>query len=241
MTPAHTYAFIPTGILLLFLFVLAIGVAAMILHFVREKKRREELQELARQEGWGFIEKDRDDRPERYNHYTPFGKGHTRYAYNIMNGEQAGAPFEVFDYHYAVTTHTGKSSSTTHYYHKVCVLRMPIAAASLSIQKEHIGHKLMGAVGAEDINFESDEFSRKYWVKSDDRRFAYDVIHTGMMEFLLKHPGWHWQWQGHTLLVHKKGKLGPATAKRMLKTASGFRDLLPRHLLADRIAPRPSS
>ncbi len=218
-------------ILLLFLLFLAITVAAIVLHFVREKKRRQELQELARQEGGGFIEKDRNERPDRYNHFTPFGKGHTRYAFNILSGEQGGAPFEVFDYHYAVTTHTGKSSSTSHYYHKVCTLRMPIRAPGLSIQKEHIGHKLMGAVGAEDINFESDEFSRKYWVKCDDRRFAYDVIHSRMMEFLLHNPGWHWQWQGDALLVHQKGKLRPAKAKKMLKVADGFRGLLPRHLL----------
>lgn len=39
--------------------------------------------------------------------------------------------------------------------------------------------------GFDDIDFESVEFSRKFFVKSPDKRFAYDVIHPAMMEFLL--------------------------------------------------------
>jgi len=43
-------------------------------------------------------------------------------------------------------------------------------------------------MGFDDIDFESEEFSRTFWVKCEDERFAYDVIHPGMMEFLLKGP-----------------------------------------------------
>ena len=38
----------------------------------------------------------------------------------------------------------------------------------------------------DDIDFESDEFSRKFYVQSSDRKFAYDVLHPRMMEFLLQ-------------------------------------------------------
>ena len=42
-----------------------------------------------------------------------------------------------------------------------------------------------GAFGFDDIDFESAEFSKRFYVKSPDKRFAYDVVHPRMMEFLL--------------------------------------------------------
>jgi hypothetical protein len=45
--------------------------------------------------------------------------------------------------------------------------------------------RIAGVFGFDDIDFESEEFSRKFHVKSRDKKFAYDVCHSRMMEFLL--------------------------------------------------------
>lgn len=58
----------------------------------------------------------------------------------------------------------------------------------LFLRKENTGDKIIGGIGFDDIDFESEEFSRKFWVKSDEKKYAYDVIHPGMMEFLLRGP-----------------------------------------------------
>ena len=55
----------------------------------------------------------------------------------------------------------------------------------LLIRPEGLFDKIKGAFGFDDIDFESEEFSRRFHVKSSDRRFAYDVLHPRMMEFLL--------------------------------------------------------
>jgi hypothetical protein len=55
----------------------------------------------------------------------------------------------------------------------------------LLIRREGIFDKIAGVLGFDDIDFESSEFSRKFCVKSGDKRFAYDVIDPRMMEFLL--------------------------------------------------------
>ncbi|MCZ6810529.1 MAG: hypothetical protein O7D97_00875, partial [Planctomycetota bacterium] len=55
----------------------------------------------------------------------------------------------------------------------------------LLIRREGMFDKLAGAFGFDDIDFESAEFSKRFYVKSPDKRFAYDVIHPRMMEFLL--------------------------------------------------------
>jgi hypothetical protein len=238
MNPLQTppLLFLPAWFIALFVLFVTVAITLAIMTHLKEKKRAETLQEHAQANGWDYLSRDRDDRPRRYRGFTPFGQGHTRYAFNVMTGEHEGTHFELFDYHYAITKNSGKNTSTTHYYHKICTLTMPIPSPGLTIQREHIGHKILGAVGAGDINFESDEFSRRYWVKSKDRRFAYDVIDARTMEFLLDNPGWHWQWNGNTLLLHKQGKLGPHKASKMLRTAHRFKELLPRHLLAENMA-----
>ncbi|HCT45315.1 MAG TPA: hypothetical protein DF699_08890 [Phycisphaerales bacterium] len=53
------------------------------------------------------------------------------------------------------------------------------------IRREGIFDKIASAFGKNDIDFESAEFSRKYYVQSESRKFAYDIIHPRMMEFLL--------------------------------------------------------
>ena len=59
---------------------------------------------------------------------------------------------------------------------------------SVSIRAEHWGDKLVQAIGFDDIDFESAEFSRKFFVKSPDKRWAYDVIHQETMDYLLQAP-----------------------------------------------------
>ena len=43
--------------------------------------------------------------------------------------------------------------------------------------------------GHDDIDFESAEFSRNFYVKSSDRKWAFDILHARAMEFLLAEDG----------------------------------------------------
>lgn len=223
---------IPTFFIVFIVIAVLIGVIAWVVHHMREKKRSEQMQALARQNGWAYTDRDREKRPKRLRGFTPFGQGHSKYAFNIMTGKKDGVDFELFDYHYATTSRSRKNNSTQHHYVKVCTLVMPIEAPGLTIKREHVGHKLLKSVGAGDISFESDAFTRRYWVRCKDRRFAYDVIDARTMQFLLDNPGWHWEWNGDTLVVHQKGRLKPESAEKLLRTAIAFQKLLPRHLLA---------
>ena len=55
----------------------------------------------------------------------------------------------------------------------------------LLIRPEGFFDKVAGAFGFDDIDFESEEFSRAFFVKSSDKRFAYDVLHPRMLELLM--------------------------------------------------------
>ena len=57
--------------------------------------------------------------------------------------------------------------------------------------------------GFDDIDFESDEFSREFCVKAADRRWAFDVIHQATMEFLLAAPRFTIELAGPRVMAYR--------------------------------------
>ncbi len=71
----------------------------------------------------------------------------------------------------------------------ILMLIVKEAFPKLTIAPESFGLKIAEAFGvANDIKFESAEFSRKFSVRSADKKFAYDVCNQQMMEYLLLNP-----------------------------------------------------
>lgn len=223
--------FLGGGVFILFAGVVGLAIAFSVYGAMHGKAVRDELRALAHERQWAFVESDKHDRPLRFKGFMPFNAGGGRVALNVLQGRLDGLPFEAFTYRY--TTSNGKSQQT--HLHEVVVVPMPLHGPGLRIQPEHLGHKLADALGGSDIDFESDEFSRRFWVQCDDRRFAYDVLPPPTLEFLLQEAGkWSWQWRGDTLLLSKPGMLRATGVLPALMLAKGFRDRVPRHLLAER-------
>lgn len=213
----------------IFLAILPVLILIAIAARAAEKKRVAALRSWAEANGWRFEDKDALDRPHRYAAFHPFGRGSRRRASNVFAASRPGLDLEVFDYRY--TVQSGKHSRT--YHNVIAVARLPIATPSLSIRPESLGLKLFDALGGEDIDVEDDAFSRRYWVKGDDRRFTYDVLHAPMQDFLMAQPDRLWQWRGHSLVLVDSGKVRPEDVQRMAQLALAFRDALPRHILSE--------
>lgn len=180
------------GILLLF----GLGVALVIffgwLSWKQEKERTAALAALANRFGWAFSGEAKDhDFNERYAQFACFQRGHSRYAHNQMRGvvELWGleAEAQAGDFHYKITRNNGKTTSTTTYRISYLLVKLPFGARlpSLALRPEGFMDKLAGAIGFDDIDFESAEFSRRYHVGSSDRKFAYDVLHPRMIDWML--------------------------------------------------------
>jgi hypothetical protein len=177
-----------TGIILIIIFA-AIGGLIGYFAWLQEKKRREQLAGLARELGWSFDPtKDRGHDSE-YACFEIFRRGKDRAAYNTLTGmfEVDGRRYsaKAGDFTYKVSSGSGKSRSTTTYRFSYIIIHMPWRTPDLLIRREGLLDKLAGAFGFADINFESEQFSRRFHVRSPDRKFAYDVIDPRMMEFLL--------------------------------------------------------
>jgi len=84
------------------------------------------------------------------------------------------------------------------------------------------------------IDFADIEFSRRFVVKSSDRRFAYDVCHPRMIEWLKEHadgfPAIEVD-RGQLLLARDKKRWSPEEFEGMLGYAREFIDRWPDHLL----------
>lgn len=156
----------------------------------QEEQRRNDLFALANDLGWSFDRRRDASHDDEYAHFEIFRKGHSRRAYNTLRGildiNGAAHHCKAGDFIYKVTQDNGKSSSTTTYRFSYLIIHLPYPALpDLLIRREGLFDKLAGALGFDDIDFESVEFSKRFCVKSNDKRFAYDVIDPRMMEFLL--------------------------------------------------------
>lgn len=63
-----------------------------------------------------------------------------------------------------------------------------LAMPGVEIRPEGLGDRLAAAAGWDDIDFESVEFSRRFHVQSQDKRFAFQLIDARMVEALLAMP-----------------------------------------------------
>lgn len=194
------------------------------------RKLREAMEALAHRHGWTLHRNDRA-LVARLPHVHPFTYGSNPIVDWGFSGQINGNQFLVVDFHSITQTHSKNGTQTHHHHARCCVLDMPLHGHDLSISKEHILRKLQDALGGEDIDFESDAFSRRYWVKCADRRFAYDVLHPDMIAFLMPMHAWTWHWTQGRLVVHQQGTLRPHHVEPLIGLAAGFRSRLPRHLL----------
>jgi hypothetical protein len=108
-------------------------------------------------------------------------------------------------------------------------------AADLEVRPEGFGDTLKAMVGLDDIDFESEEFSRRFYVTSGDRKFAYDVIHPKMMEFLLARPCGRLELGGcWAVLCDDEDKLWePGQIEAWLVWLQAFVELWPDYLVKD--------
>lgn len=203
-----------------------------------DRKRRAHLQGAARDLGLAFDPAARSDLHRRYAHGL-FDRGRSRRASNTLHGvaKLAGhaCPVRMGDYRF--TTGSGKHRKTHRY--SYCLVDLPwVGTPNLVVRTEDLGDKLMGGLGFDDIDFESEEFSRSFWVTSTDRKYAYDVIHPRMMEFLMRTDGFDIEILNDVcLLTRGSGRWPPETFRHALAWAAPFVSGWPDHV-TDRLAQR---
>ena len=195
MHPPWIIVIIIGSIALIFALVKLAKVAA-----TRERQRIAALADWATRNGFQFSEYDPLNLDARFSGALDIGRGHDRYAFEVLSRSDP-VPAFIFQYHYKTwetrTVTTRDSHGRTHtrteryeqsHWKRFLIIELGAAFPSLVIRPEGWFDKLAGFVGFDDVDFESEQFSSRYFVKSTDRQFAYAVIHPQMMEWLLAEP-----------------------------------------------------
>jgi len=222
--------------------VIVIGAVIAYMAWLQEKKRREALAALAAEFGWRFDPSRDSYHDEEYAHFEMFRKGHGRRAFNTLTGTLKidGEPYhaKAGDFVYKVTSGSGKNRRTRTYKFSYLIVDMPWPhAPDLLIRPEGLFDKLTDMFGFDDIDFESAEFSKKYCVKSPDRKFAYAVIDPRMMEFLLAtKPGGIDIEHGRCLLSDGRSRWAPEQFRSSIGWMTTFFDTWPDHVKADLVS-----
>ncbi|MET1007218.1 MAG: hypothetical protein ABWX96_16845 [Propionibacteriaceae bacterium] len=131
---------------------------------------------------WVLVERD-DSLIQKYG-LTTVGSHHR--TEQVLRGPNDGLPFEAFVHRWQTTrTETSTDSEgrthtrtvTEHHDEVVCAVWLPAELPQLSLN---------GGWGGQRVRFEWEQFNDAYAVRTNSPKFAHDVIHPQMMEFLMR-------------------------------------------------------
>lgn len=213
---------------------IAIFAVVAIVAYLSALKRREAMMAVANKLGLSFSPRKDRSLARRYGFLDKLRRGSNRYAYNILSGRYQGHEVLLFDYHYK----TGSGKNTHHHYFSFFILHIKALFPELVIGPEGFFSKIAQAVGYDDIDFESHEFSRKFCVRCRDKKFAYDVCNARMIEYLLSNADLTIEIENNALAVSFNSRLAPERIEPNLNRLLTVRSLIPDYLFQMQSAKR---
>lgn len=220
------------GVFFLILTGVGVVIAFAVFGYLQEKKRREALASEAVLAGLAFSPEQDEGIAVQYGFLNALDAGDNRYGTNRIFGVYGGENVDCFDFHYETKSGSGKDRRTTHHWHHVHALELPGYFPELRIGPENVLTRIARNFGYPSIDFESHEFSREFLVQSPDKKFAYDICHPRMIEYLLENRGLRLEIEGRTLAVVADGRMTPGDLVGALERLLVLRELIPGYLLS---------
>jgi len=219
--------------MLFFIFIIFIVIFIVVAYFsyLSNKKRREEMFALATRLGLQFNQSHDRNLARGYQFLDKLRSGSNRYAFNILSGEYKDNDILAFDFHYEThSTNSKGQRQTQHHYFSFFILTLPIIFPELKIGREGFISKIGQALGYDDIDFESHEFSRKFCVRSKNKKFAYDFCNSQMIEYLLANSDLTIEVENNALAISFDRRLEAQQIEMNLDRLVKIRSLMPNYL-----------
>jgi Protein of unknown function (DUF3137) len=211
--------------LILLAFVVLVGLIAYF-SFQAKKKRRAAFAALGAQLGLAYTADDPYD--TLAEPFPLFDRGEGRGVENVLAGTWEGLAVRAFDYWYYEESTDSKGHTSRSYYRFDCVLAsINVACAQLSMDPETLFTRLADHLSLHDIEFESEDFNKMFNVKSDDKKFANDMVDARMMQWMLTlGKAFSFAVSGHRALVTCR-RLDPSQLPSLLGATQQFVDHFP--------------
>jgi hypothetical protein len=213
-------------IALVVIVVVAVVVGAYLTSRYITQKRRDALAAAARGLGYRYSVDDPFDTLALP--FSLFERGDGRGVENVLWGLAGNLAVRLCDYWYYDESRDSKGTRHRSYHRFSCAMTSIDAyAPGLAVGRENVLTRLGGALGFDDIEFESEAFNRTFRVTSAHRKFAYDLIDARMMAFLLDSSnGCTFEVVGSDLLC-ATGRLQPAQLPGLLRVLQDFHRHVP--------------
>lgn len=185
---------------------------------------------------------------DQFPQFRCLQRGDHRYAHNIIEGLYGGVSFTAFDYHYETYRyveegsrgHRRRRKEPVHHFFSGAILRSPSPLKPLFIQPTiGIFRDLSSLLGLGGIEFESMAFNQNFAVYSQDRRWAYDVLHQAALEYLLIQPRFNLDLQTHFVMVYRDETIPPDEFLKGMDVMLGLLNLIPADVLTDHALQTP--
>jgi hypothetical protein len=152
------------------------------------------------------------------------------------HGAAGGRAFLAFDYHYEQDSTSDGKRTAEH-----CRFSAVMVASGFPLEPLAIGpvgefDRLRQLFGNPRVEFESIEFNRRFFVTSPNRRWAYDVIHARVMEFLLASPPIPMEFGRSTVLACDRSMFSLHEFHQAISMANGLLDRLPSYVVQQQSA-----
>ncbi len=155
--------------------------------------------------------------------FALFQKGYRRAWNNVVSGTWNSTTLVYADYQF--TEGSGRSRQT--YIFSIAVSDLGCQMPVVDVTSRSLVGELAEELGVHGLEFESEEFNRRYVVESEDERFAFELIDARMIEVLLVlPPGTHVQF-GPSRMVVWGHRLAPAALASILDAAAALDQQVP--------------
>ena len=172
--------------------------------WIMEKKRTEKLSAVSNSLKLNFKPKGNSELFNRLNQLHLFSIGRSKKIKNLMEGETEGSELAVFDYQY--TTGGGQHSHTSRQ-SVFCIYSSKLYLPQFSMRPEGLFHKIGGAFGYQDIDFESHpRFSKKYLLRGDNETSVRQLFNDNLIKYIESKEKISLEGGGNQLVFYRPGK-----------------------------------
>jgi len=181
-----------------------------------EKKRTEQFALISAKLKLNFFPKGSSSLFERLKTFHLFSKGRSRKIKNLMEGEANKVELAIFDYQY--TTGGGEHSHT--YRQSILFFRSPkLYLPDFSLRPENVFHKIGGAFGYKDIDFETHPiFSKSYLLRGDNEAAIRGLFNNKLLNFIQSQQKISIEGSGDQLIFYRnKNRVKPEEVESFME------------------------
>ena len=182
---------------------LVIG-GAIVLSRWSEKKREAQWKQIAEDLGLPFFPQGDGSLISHLHHFHLFSQGRSRKIRNMLHGETDEVELAIFDYRFRTGSGENKRiHRQTVIYFRSSDLKLP----QFAVRPEHFFHKIGGAFGYQDIDFETHpEFSKTYLLRGDDESSVRQLFNDSLLKFFESQPKISVEAGGNQLIFYRQRK-----------------------------------